>query len=161
MIPGAVKMHSQDFYSNIFIRIYMSSRRKYVPHRGNKINFLPTIFWGIFWKSFVSIMIHLKKRLTGLCSQRRNQHSADWSVSDLHVIPIWQLLNKWKEMCDSFRQTLVLRGSGGTRDESPRKSALEARVRVAWLSAEITMQFFESFLSICTVPSFDLPSMSL
>ena len=44
------------------------------------------------------------------------------------------------------------RGSGGTRDESLRKSALEARVRVAWLSKEITSSWNLSYQSVQSPP---------
>ena len=44
------------------------------------------------------------------------------------------------------------RGSGGTGDESPRKSALEARVRVAWLSKEITSSWNLSYQSVQSPP---------
>ena len=37
---------------------------------------------------------------------------------------------------------------GGTRDESPRKSALEARVTVAWLSVEMTSSWNLSYHSV-------------
>ena len=37
---------------------------------------------------------------------------------------------------------------GGTRDESPKKSALEARVTVAWVSAEITSSWNLSYQSV-------------
>lgn len=41
---------------------------------------------------------------------------------------------------------------GGTRGESPRKSALEARVTVAWLSAEITSSWNLSYQYVQSPP---------
>ena len=82
------------------------------------------MFREIFWKSFVSFMIHSKKKLLGLRSQGSILHSADWFLSVMHVIPIWYLRNNGKGLCGSFQQTLVGRNAWRTLREPVREASI-------------------------------------
>ena len=82
------------------------SANVYPTEDRNKITFSASdVLWNILEKRRLKlVMIRPTKKLTDQRSQGSSLHSADWFLFDPHVIPRWQLLNKWKEMCSSFQR---------------------------------------------------------